>query len=96
MSDNSPTGDRLVEWIQWLSGRPQGVKDAAAKCPPWKSYVPKGQAALYRERGETMHVASYDELTDDTVKIQVAVVKAGTITRYVFGYGVEDLEPLEE
>lgn len=69
------------EWSEWLNGRPQVIKDMAAKYPPNVLFRLPG------ERGNRCHIHAYND--DGTVIVTVS----GQFNRILFGRNVFGVDP---
>ena len=81
--------NEYYELEEWLSDRPQVVKDMARKYPPWNEY-------RIKSTGQTAILYSYSENGTVTVDITSATFEnAFGAQRRVFGIDVFDLEILD-
>jgi len=88
------TKEQEVEWKQWLSERPQSVRDVAERFVPWKEY----KKARTLDTWSRYSPRSYEEQEDGTVTITCETYNALPIgIRYwVFGINPSDLEESDE
>jgi hypothetical protein len=88
----NPTPEQVLEWEQWLSGRPENIRMVARALPPWCTY-------RLAPTGQTARLYSYDAQHDGTVTITALLWREDfpeamrpLTARTVFGLHPEDFE----
>ena len=79
-----PSDDQKKEWDAWVASRPDGVRELAARFPPWKLY------RLSTTKQRVFVIGFFEDLT-----LRVAVTKEYnflvTCERQVFGIDPDNL-----
>lgn len=86
-----PTQEQIEGYREWVASRPDNVRAVAEKFEPWSLYRLKSS-------GHRVTIASFDEGTDNTITLKVAVTgqfNRVVFERLVFGVSPDDLEPCE-
>lgn len=82
------TKEQKQEWKQWLSERPENVREVAQKIVPWKRYRDK---SIEDDIGNRYSPRSYDEQEDGSVTITCE--KTNDEMTFLGGYGVFGMNP---
>ncbi len=81
------TEEQKRDWNEWLSERPDNVKEVATKIVPWKTYRLKN----HEDNGTRYAPVKYDEEMDGNVTITCA--KFNEMMPILGGYYVFGLKP---
>ncbi len=84
-----PTPEQESEWKQWVSERPDDIREVAERFDPW---------SLYRLKSSGHRVTLYSISEGSPVTVTVNVLKEFNeimFERQVFGINPDDLEPCE-
>lgn len=80
-----PTEEQLKSWAEWVAARPEPVRKAAERFPPWE---------LFEYNQHKVYAVSYQEHDDDIVTLTVRVDPNFNLVAFgrdVFGVDQEEL-----